>query len=123
MKLKTKTRISLLFAVVVIAMILFCARVCRSPILGAGKAFPGDVVVVRIEPYVATGKVISVTERFDDKRGAYTCYRIDFGKLENGESDIQTIPFRFVKKVKNGSSLELDNCKKVLKAPGGPHGH
>ena len=62
---------------------------------------PGDIVVVRIEPYIATGKVISVTERFDDKHCSYSCYRIDFGELDNGEHDIQTIPFRFMEKIQS----------------------
>lgn len=105
MKLKTKTFIIWLFAIVVfIAMLFFCARACHSPILGEGKAMPGDIVVVRIEPYIATGKVISVTERFDDKHGSYSCYRIDFGELDNGEHDIQTIPFQFVEKIQSSKA-------------------
>ena len=104
---KCKFRLTDSIAICLFLLLIPCAlfsKAFNSPILGEGKAMPGDIVVVRIEPYIATEKVISVTERFDDKLGTYSCYRIDFGELDNGEHDIQTIPFQFMEKIQSSKA-------------------
>lgn len=102
--MRLRTKFTMLSFLVVSATclwtVLHYAR-SSSSIHGADRVMPGDVVSVRLGEYMATGIVLSATERFDDKHGTYSCYRIDFGKLDNGESDIQTIPFRFVEKIKS----------------------
>ena len=105
MRLKTNHCCVLCIVLVIMCLLiclLFFKSVYSSPVLGEGTASVGDVVEVRVAPLFATGKVVAVTEKFDNKHGSYACYRVDFGILEDGQHDTCTIPFRFVKKVKNG---------------------
>ena len=83
-------------------------RTYSSPILGAGTAAPGDLVVVRFDSYVGTGRVVEVTEKFDEKHGSYACYRICFGRLENGKPDIWMFPFRFVEKIAGKENSDVN---------------
>lgn len=106
MRLKTKHVCVLCSALLIMCLcisLLFFRRVYSSPILGEGTAAVGDIVEVRVAPLFATGKVVAVTEKSDNKHGSYACYRVDFGILENGQHDTYTIPFRFVKKITNGA--------------------
>ncbi len=103
---RTKLRLVAVLALIVCCGIaLYVKRVVLpQPILEKDKVRPDDIVIVKINSMVATGTVLSATERFDDKHGSYSCYRIDFGELDNGEHDIQTIPFRFVEKIQSSKA-------------------
>ena len=103
---RTKLRLVAVLALIVCCGIAlyFKREVLSSPLQRMGQVRQGDMVIVGIDSMVVTGIVLSVTERFDDKLGTYSCYRIDFGELDNGEHDIQTIPFHFVEKIQSSKA-------------------
>ena len=94
-KLKTNLLTILGLCLVAVFVILFFTFRAPASVMGSGKADLGDFVVVRIGDDVGTGKVCRIDVEFDEKYGAYACYDIDFGILENGERQIMAIPANF----------------------------